>query len=466
MKRLLPAIPFLGAFFIVMLLAVNLSTSKRFPIYSPDGGTVLASDTQCSEPKILPPVSGNTPLSNNYQLIDLRDLCLQALPSSAKNPVPGDLRIAPQPVTPDSLPPSPTEEIIWSSVTLSNKKDRIAFYSNTSLYIVNLRTRQSVHLYTLPANSNLSFYDAITWSPEDSYLTFGHVSKMEVTASNRQYALGLINPVSGEAKIIHYSLRPPQKPVWSPDGQYLAAENPVIIYEVKKGNLIRVASGNDTHNPQWSPDGKHIVFTQHSSPTRGETFRYSLETREILQITSFGKTVSPVDWLKSPSTILFETENNLSDIDSGRHHVGEVRPHSESSIRWLSPFDRFESNRFLSISPNERYVVLQRTEPLKSSNNQEHALELIAVNRELSFFSWRCAKIHSFAETPRMTYTWTRDGKLLLLGDRQSGRIERNRKWELFLIDLDHLTEQKIWETRSPTRLIGMDGNLIYYTSF
>lgn len=494
MKRLLPGVPFLAALLIVMIAAVNLATSKRFPIYSSDGATFLTSNNQCSEPKILPAVTVGSPLPNNFHLLDLEELVIQSLTSSSKSPVFNDLDSS----SSDVPKLSHSEEVIWSSVTLSNKKDRIAFYSNTGLYVVNLRTSQPVKVYSLPNGGNLEFFDAITWSPDDTYLTFGQVPQgfQAKASSSRQYALGLVQMATGKSKIIHYSGRLPRKPVWSPDGQYLAGEDPVAIYDVKLANLTQIPTGYTTRNPQWSPDGRHVVFFQYSSPNRGETFRYTLDTKEVLQITALGKAASPVDWLKSPSTILFETETNSGETDLGRHHVGEVKPHMESSIRWLSPFDRYESNRFLGISPNERYVILRKTEPPKTGttpgnientpnqgnpsnpsnpsntgnnsnvDNFGNTVDLVAVNRELSFFSWRCVKLHSFTESPRMTLQWTKDNKLLYLGDRQSGRNERNRKWELFLFDFDQLSEQKIWESRTPARLVGVDGNVIYYCPY
>ncbi|MDD2420669.1 MAG: hypothetical protein PHU78_00750 [Heliobacteriaceae bacterium] len=451
MKRLLPGIPLFAALIIVILAIVNLATPKRFPIYSSDGKIVQSANAQYSEVKILPPITGDTPLPNGYQMVDLQEICRQALTTQ-------------KPATVDPGDSGQTDEICWSSVILSNKKDRIAFYSNHSLYMVNLRNRQAIQLYTLPT-ADQAFFEAITWGPEDLYLTFGQVEEQKTEAeTSRQYAYGLIQLGTGEAKIIYRSPRIVGNPVWSPDGKYLALENPVVLYEVKPGNLTRVAPGTNTCQPRWSPDSRHVIFIQYTSADRGETYRYTLNTREVLQITNLGKAAAPVDWLKSPAAIIFETEANYTGVESGRHHIGETKPHPESSISWLSPFDRGESNRYLTISPNERYVVLRKSElPRNTPTSQTPVanplvpVEIMAVNRELGLFSWHCVKMHTFPTTPQLSYTWAKNGDFLYL-------TAADQKWELYVFDFGQLSKQKVWETTTPVRLVGVDGyNQVYY---
>ncbi|MTV48074.1 hypothetical protein GJ688_03645 [Heliobacillus mobilis] len=457
MKRLLPGIPFIAALLIVSVAAYHLATAQRFPITMADS-IPPAQDTQWGEVKNLPSVNVSTTPISGIQLIDLREICEQAVAQNGRTGAVTDLK------NPPAGTNSSTENIQWSSITFSNKKDRIAFYSQRGLYVVNLKTQQSVRVFSIPDEDKKSeFYRAISWNPDDTILTFGQVQPGSQPDAGTMYSLSLVKLSSGEVKNIHQTNRPPNIPLWSPDGQYIVLDNPLFVYELKTENRVPVGMGNDNRFPHWSPDSRYLIFSQFTSPDRCEVYRYSLDTREILQITSLGKAAAPLAWLKYPSTIVIETEANANDVDSGRHHVGEIRPHSESSIHWLTDFDRSESNRLICASPNERFALLKHIDP--SGQNGANSFDLIAVNRELGFFSWRMAKLQTLPLSVPFTYQWGKDGKLLFMVEQPAAGGEKP-KYEMYTFDLDQLTRQKIWESTTATRLSGVDGSKVYISPF
>ncbi|MCW2277156.1 TolB family protein [Heliophilum fasciatum] len=475
MKRLMSGIPFIAALLMVLLAAYTLVTSKQTPLFPTNGEDVQGDRTQILEPKILPPPSNMLAFyPYTPQFIDLGPICEQAvLQGNQPLPVP----------TPSvRMEKKPTDVgIAWSSLTLNHQRDRIAFQTKSGLYVVNLRTKQSARVFSLPDDGNSRFGTGITWNPEDTHLTFTEIrgGTSEGADATLLYRIHLLQLDDLTDKIIHETFSQPDLPLWSPDGRYVALDNPLVLMERKTGKTTPVGTGKDARHPRWSPDSNYLVFMQYSAPDRAEIYRYTMETKEMLPLTSMGKAARAVEWLKSPSTILMETENYASGVDTGRHHVGEVRPHSESSIRWLSPFDRQESNRYYAISPNERYVILRKTEPYTTNGSEENAFSLIGVNRELNFFSWHFVRLHSFAANAPLSFAWGKDGKLLYLteakatvtppatvGAQGTVAAPAGTAWEMYSFDFEQQAVQKVWETPTPTRLIGVDGSIIYHSPY
>ncbi|MBM7866816.1 hypothetical protein GTO89_04220 [Heliobacterium gestii] len=478
MKRLKPGIPLLAALLIVALAAYNLATNKRFPLTTADS-IVPGPDTQWVEAKTLPPV--DVPPAG-YHLVDLREVCDQALASyTVRTPGLGDSKPTPEKKTTDA---AAKDEIQWSSITFSNKKERMAFTTRNSLFIVNMKTKQSIRLHRLTDDDGTEFFPAIAWSPDDNMVTFGTITHPK-DGGALTYTVSLARVNDGEVKNIHQSDKRPNLPIWSPDDNYIALDNPLFIYEVKTNNRTPVSMGADLRSPRWSPDSSYLIFSQYSSPERCEIYRYAPETRELLKMTDLGKAVAPMAWLKYPSTIIMETEVTANGIDTGRHHVGEIRPHSDSSIRWLTGFDSAESNRFLCASPNERLIILRQYQPAAgavSTGSKEgpvpaeagakvsNSYDLIAANREItSFFGWRRVKLHNLPIDTRFTYAWNRDSKLFYMIDAKSEGTSTAdaSKYELYLFDFDQMTRQKVWTSTTPLRLVAVDGyNTIYYCPY
>ncbi|ABZ85289.1 hypothetical protein HM1_2760 [Heliomicrobium modesticaldum Ice1] len=466
MKRLKPGIPLIAALLVVTLAAYNLASNKRFPLTTADS-IVPGPDTQWVEAKILPPLDG---LPAGYRFVDLREICEQALASyTVRTPGLGDVKPTPEKKSSES---AAKDEVQWSSITFSNKKERMAFTTRNGLYVVNMKSRQAIRLHRLSPEDGTEFFPAIAWSPDDSMVTFGTVTRPKGDGS-ATYTISLARVNDGDVKNIHQSDKRPNLPVWSPDDKYIALDNPLFIYEVKSQNRTPVGMGADLRSPRWSPDSSYLIFSQYTSPERCEIYRYSPETREMLQMTDLGKTVAPVAWLKYPSTIIMETEVTANGSDTGRHHVGEVRPHSESSIRWLTSFDSAESNRFLCASPNERLIIMRQFQPAVGAATAEKGrdrFDLIAANREISsFFGWRRVKIHSLPVDTRLTYAWNRDGKLFYMIDSRSegAAAGESANYELYLFDFDQMTRQKVWDATTPMRLVAVDGyNTVYYCPY
>ena len=114
---------------------------------------------------------------------------------------------------------------------------------------------------------------APSWSPDGSRIAFvsnrtGYDSRdgkwsfnvyiMDADGSNvRSVVPGLSPPSTGAG--------PPHRPVWSPDGSYLAFRQPRSLYTVHTESFRTVNLGLTNAIPAWSPDGEWIAFV-HAEP--------------------------------------------------------------------------------------------------------------------------------------------------------------------------------------------------------
>ncbi|KAB2952361.1 hypothetical protein F9B85_09400 [Heliorestis acidaminivorans] len=445
MNRLIPGIPFLAALSLVLFAIFNYALSERIPDPILEGSARPVAEMECTAINAISPVG-----ENDFQWLSLEKICEKALEENSVvniETTSEDHNLTAQKVS------SEKDEVIWSSLQLNHQKTALAFFSQKKLFIVDLTTGDSKRIHDLLSEEKNAYYNpSITWSPNGEYLTFTVVKENNRWNGQNSYSTYLVNLTSEDIHSIHQTQQAPESPTWSPKGDYIALDSPVVLYDLARKHGTTIVSGYHTRYPRWSPEGHHIIFIQETSSTRGETFRYSLDTREVIQITALNRVTSPLLWLQTPPTILLEVETKKSSNRPERHHIGEARPHTESSIRWLSSFDRNESNRFLTLSPNERYLIIQKTANLGTKDEENH---LIAINREQSFYSWRCVSIAPLEDPKTLTFQWTDDGRLLY-----------NKDGQAFIFDFERLTIEEFEEQEEEIRLLGIKGQTIYYSPF
>ncbi|QGG46502.1 TolB family protein [Heliorestis convoluta] len=452
MNRFRSGIPFLTALLIVFFAAINYVVTERTPDEVLEDQSWPVPEMECTEINVSSFSSEST-----FQWVHLQSLCEKAVEdanqaySTGAEQAMEQEKETEQKRTTASKEPKKDDTIIWSSLQLNNQKNQVAFYTQKRLYLLDVTTGSSKVLHSLSEDDkSVQYVPTISWSPQGEYLTFTLLKENQRWNGHDSYSIHLVDLKTEEILLIHQSTRAPDKPSWSPKDPIVALDSPVILYDVEKQQGTPVISGYQTRHPRWSPEGNHIIFIQETSSTRGETFRYSLDTREVMQITTLNRVTSPLLWLQTPPTILLEVETKRSGSRPERHHIGEARPHTESSIRWLSPFDRNESNRFLSISPNERYLIVQKTTNLGTADEKSH---LIALNRDLSFYRWRCVTLAPLEDPSTVTLHWTADGRLLY-----------STEGEVFLFDFEQLTKEKLEEKEEAFQILGIDNQIIYYS--
>jgi len=85
------------------------------------------------------------------------------------------------------------------------------------------------------------------------------------------WAIGLIGPTGGAARLLQLRVHGGHDPAWSPDGRSIAfgswgfadggIPDGIWVVDANGRGLRRVATADDPSDPTWSPDGRRIAFS-------------------------------------------------------------------------------------------------------------------------------------------------------------------------------------------------------------
>ncbi len=134
-----------------------------------------------------------------------------------------------------------------SSPAWSPDKQRIVFYRNAKIYIMNADGSGLTQLTDNPD----TFDDYPTWSPDGQQIAF---------ESNFQGGTS-INVVNADGTGLTRLTDFGSSPSWSPNGTQIVfarAHEGIHVMNVDGSNLTRLTDGG--HSPDWSPDGTRIAF--------------------------------------------------------------------------------------------------------------------------------------------------------------------------------------------------------------
>src|SRR5262249_25752576 len=163
------------------------------------------------------------------------------------------------------------------------------------------------------------------WSPDGTRLAF---------FSNRggKWEIWMINPDGGGLQQLTDTPNEVTNGVWSPDGTRLvyrnAGSSPSIM-QIGKSSREQLAEALpsmsdlvDWYPWSWSPDGRKLAGFRVGAGGPEGIAVYSLETRQIEKLTSFG--LRPV-WLSDSRRLLFQdVRSRLFLVDSRSKKVREV----------------------------------------------------------------------------------------------------------------------------------------------
>ncbi|RNC85428.1 MAG: hypothetical protein ED557_01240 [Balneola sp.] len=109
-----------------------------------------------------------------------------------------------------------------------------------------------------PGIINYKIVDAeADWAPEDERIAYTHFD------SGGVWNLYIINSDGTENRFFHTGNA--YKPVWSPDGNWIAFKQfgQILKKNVQSDSLVQVTnSPGNNHSHSWSPDGRYIAFTK------------------------------------------------------------------------------------------------------------------------------------------------------------------------------------------------------------
>jgi len=191
--------------------------------------------------------------------------------------------------------------------TWSPKGDRIAFYSQGDIWIVN---SDGSHPRNITSGPGSDFFPS--WSPDGRRIVFD--SNRDAGDNEHDYEI-YIAEADGSATVrVHGSSRRDRMPDWSPDGKQIAfmsgrdGEWDIWVMNLDGSGPVNVTPGNGRSDtlPSWSPDGSLIAFL--SRNPGGEMRVYVIRpdgTGERLLTEHAWATTSRPSWSPDGSQIAF-----------------------------------------------------------------------------------------------------------------------------------------------------------------
>lgn len=149
------------------------------------------------------------------------------------------------------------------------------------------------------------------WSPDGLVLAFVRLTK----GSNAVYTIPSLG--GQERKLADFGALGVESVSWSPSGERLAVSAQLqpfgsfgiflVDAETTAVRLVTMPAGTNRGdvNPRFSPDGKSIAFVRGVTHDMEDVFVYSLDSREVRQVTFDSASVMGLDWTPDGSSIVF-----------------------------------------------------------------------------------------------------------------------------------------------------------------
>ena len=230
-----------------------------------------------------------------------------------------------------------------TQVAFSPEGDRIAFVwngpqgNNPDIYIKMIGAETPLRLTTSPAADTKP-----VWSPDGRYIAF---LRQDTDAS----AFYLIPALGGAerklANIFPYQVPSPgASPYYSPDGKYLAIPDkhslaePMVIFllSVENGDKQEITSPPagtvGDHYPAFSPDGKMLAFVRAESLSTDDIYLLPLSGREPRRLTFDGVPIAGLAWTADGREIIFSSRRTGSTIHLWRVAANGGRPERVETV--------------------------------------------------------------------------------------------------------------------------------------
>lgn len=212
---------------------------------------------------------------------------------------------------------------------------------------------------------------------------------------------------------------PDTYPAWSPDGERIAfassrtGENQIFVMDADGTNQVQVTFDFGNDKPIWLPDGHRIAFRTTDSPGLWWWRVLDMENNEITRITeaSYDFFYQTPAWSPDGLEIAYMSLEEQSSRNDGSSQI-HVKNVDGSNDRALT--SDIWANIFPVWSPDGERIAF-----LSERDGTYNVFALYVMEKD----GTHVQRISQPIYTERAAFTWSADGREIVIGDVSFGRI-------------------------------------------